>query len=90
MLQLTPKTVFIATQKESAQEHSALVRSSRFSILLTFVLAKRAADGATSEQLKGAKDFIDDLLNMAEKPEPIKSLLPPKDLGSKPPEKEKK
>lgn len=78
---LTPASVFLATQKELASEHQAAVRSNALAIRLSFALAAMAGKSTvTSENLIGARIFIDTFLNLAEKPDAAKSMAPNKEI----------
>jgi hypothetical protein len=82
LMTLTPISVFQAVHKELATEHQASVRSNAILVKLSFALAAMSGkSNVTNENLIGARIFIDTFLNMAEKPEPVKPVLPNKDLG---------
>lgn len=82
MLALKPIEVFQSTHKDDAAAHAALVRTSALNLALSFALAEMAGrTSITSENLVGARMFAGIFLNLAEKPEPPKPMLPNKDLG---------
>ena len=88
---LTPISVFQSVHKELAVEHQAAVRSNALAIRLSFALAAMAGKtSVTSENLIGARIFIDTFLNLAEKPEQPKPMVPNKDLGQRAAKEEKK
>jgi len=83
MLALSPITIFQQTQKELAAEHQAAVRTSALAVRLSFALAEMAGrQQVTTENLLGARMFVNIFLNLAEKPEVPKPAAPDKSLGS--------
>jgi hypothetical protein len=90
MLVLSPSLLFQQSQKDSAAEHMARVRTTAFPTMLTFALAEMAGrNTVTSENLVGARMLVGIILNLSEKQEDPKLQLPNKDLGQTPVKKAK-
>jgi hypothetical protein len=83
MIVLSPMSVFQSTHKDDAAAHAALVRTSALNLALSFSMAEMAGrTSITSENLVGARILANIFLNLAEKPEPPKQMLPNKELGA--------
>lgn len=79
---LNPSKTFRAVHAELAVEHAAAVRTNKFHVVIDFAMAKLATNPKiTSENLTGAREFVEEYLNIAERPEEPKPLAPDKPLG---------
>lgn len=86
--ELNPAKTFRAVHSEIAVEHAAAVRTNKFHVIHDFALSEMSTGrDITPEELRGAKIYINILLNMAEKPESPKPAAPDKSLGQPPNDK---
>lgn len=82
MKSLSPKLLFQHSNRELAQEHARNVLSSGTTTILTICIAELSLNPKlTTENLIGARQFIETFLNLSEIPEPPKPAAPDKSLG---------
>ena len=77
MIAFTPTDLF-RDNPDFSQQWKDEARQRMFHEAATHCLAKMALDGASAEQLSGAKRFLVLLLNCAERPEAISVATPPR------------
>jgi len=75
----SPKSLFQQIHKEAAANMSVTAADRSLRLAVAFTLSQMAYDGATQEQLAGAKRFSDILMNIGEPdtkptPFPVKEL----------------
>ncbi len=82
MLHLSPSAHFKNSQKSASEELHKAARTSWMACALTCAMAEMAYGKATSDQLVGARMFVETFMNMAEdvtlppEPPPSKELQP--------------
>jgi hypothetical protein len=74
MILHSPKHNFQAFQPEASEALKSQRESSWLTVSMTYALAEMASLGATTEQLNGARNFIQVLQNLWEKGEQQKRL----------------
>jgi hypothetical protein len=70
----SPKEVFYTCHPSAAEDLQKFREAIWMKVAVNYTLAELANNGATQEQLKGARDFVNTFLHLWEKPEAPKKL----------------
>lgn len=68
MNSLVPKDLFQTSRKEDSETLAQQVASPWMRTAMVYTLSQMALSGATQDELRGAKTFINTFLNLSEQP----------------------